>query len=176
MKKFNAQRFIVNCGLDQLDQVIKKYAPARIISTLPEDQAPVTPSYMDKACHLKLTFNDISRPIDGLSAVENTHIEQLLAFTNNWTEEAPLLIHCWMGISRSTATALTLCNYLHPEISEKDWAMHLRKQAPSATPNPRIIALADSALNRKGRLIDSATFIGRGRDASSGKYFIMTKP
>jgi len=152
---------------------VDRYKPVRIISTLAAEQVPATPSYMPPENHLALSFNDISTPISGMKAVMPHDIERLINFTNDWKENEPILIHCWMGISRSTATAFSLCNYFHSEISEMDWAKLLRQASPSATPNSRIVSLMDAAMNREGRLIKAAKSIGRGEYASLGNMFTL---
>ena len=41
------------------------------------------------------------------------HIDGLLDFGRDWNAEAPMLIHCWAGISRSMAAAyILLCDRL----------------------------------------------------------------
>lgn len=81
------------------------------------------------------------------------------------------MIHCWAGISRSTAAAYISASVLNPSLDEEELATRLRDAAPSATPNPRIIALADKLLNRDGRMIKSIAAIGRGADAFEGTPF-----
>ena len=46
------------------------------------------------------------------------HVADLVQFALDWDRKAPLLIHCWAGISRSTAAAfITLCA-LNPQADE----------------------------------------------------------
>ncbi|MNY74902.1 hypothetical protein D3C86_2140350 [compost metagenome] len=49
----------------------------------------------------------------------------------------------------------------------------LRAAAPSATPNARLVALADATLDRRGRMIRAIERIGRGADAFEGAPFAM---
>ena len=70
----------------------------------------------------------------------------LVKFARDWDRKAPLLIHCWAGISRSTAAAfITLCA-LNPDIEELELARALRRASPTAYPNRLLVALADEAL------------------------------
>jgi predicted protein tyrosine phosphatase len=47
----------------------------------------------------------------------------------------------------------------------------LRWRAPSATPNPKLIEIADAVLGREGRMVDAIRAIGRGHDAFEGEPF-----
>ena len=57
-----------------------------------------------------------------------------------------MLIHCWAGISRSTAAAYVALCALNPHADERTLANRLRSASPQASPNPRIVALADAEL------------------------------
>ncbi len=50
-------------------------------------------------------------------------------------------------------------------------AKALREASPSATPNPRLVAVADAMLGRNGRMIEAIGAIGRGADAFEGTPF-----
>ena len=52
-------------------------------------------------------------------------------------------------------------------------ARELRTRAPFATPNGRLVALADALLGRKGRMVAAIRAIGRGADAFEGMPFSM---
>jgi len=52
-----------------------------------------------------------------------------------------VIIHCQAGISRSTAMGYMLLQLLHPNQTEKDTMLNLRKLRPQAQPNPRMLHL-----------------------------------
>jgi len=85
-----------------------------------------------------------------------------------------MLIHCWAGISRSTAAAYTALCMLEPDASEQDLAWRLREASPSATPNRLIVSFTDQILGRRGRMLAAVDRIGRGAEAFEGKPFILT--
>ena len=58
-----------------------------------------------------------------------------------------------------------------PKRVEAELAQTLRALSPSATPNPRLIAVADALLERNGRMIEAIQSIGRGADAFEGTPF-----
>jgi hypothetical protein len=64
----------------------------------------------------------------------------------------PILIHCLAGVSRSTAAAL-IALALVADGREAEAARRLREAAPHASPNRRIVMLADRLLGRRGRLV-----------------------
>ena len=86
----------------------------------------------------------------------------LLDFVRGWDRKAPLVVHCYMGISRSTASAFASVCALNPHRDETSIAQALRRASPTATPNIRIVSLADKLLGRKGRMIAAIENIGRG--------------
>jgi predicted protein tyrosine phosphatase len=49
----------------------------------------------------------------------------------------------------------------------------LRKQSPSATPNIRLIEIADEILGRNGRMGAAIKLIGRGAEAFEGEVFSL---
>jgi predicted protein tyrosine phosphatase len=90
-----------------------------------------------------------------------------------WDQRAPVVIHCFAGISRSTAAAYTAFCALRPDADEAAAAARLRARSPEATPNARIIEMADRLLGRDGRMISAIAAIGRGRDAMEGTIFSL---
>jgi predicted protein tyrosine phosphatase len=135
------------------------------------NEHPTLPDLAATGNHLKLTMHDIAAPVDGMKPPGTDQVEQLIRFVESWNRKAPMLIHCWAGISRSTASAfITQC--LHrPNSTEKELADELRDLSPSATPNPLIIAHADALMGRNGRMISAIENIGRGANAFEGNVF-----
>ena len=93
---------------------------------------------------------------------------------DGWDRSAPLIVNCYAGISRSTAGAYIIAAALAPKRDELELAETLRRLSPSATPNPRLIALADAMLWRDGRMIAAIASIGRGADAFEGTPFAFS--
>ena len=104
------------------------------------------------------------------------HMRRLLDFVAAWDRGSPLLIHCYAGVSRSTAAAYAAFCALSPELDEKDVAFRLRAASPTATPNPRLVALADTALGRSGRMVAAIQHMGRGEDCFEGNVFRLDLP
>ena len=78
---------------------------------------------------------------------------EYLAFMERWDRAAPVVVHCYAGISRSTAAAFSALCAARPDLDEEVIALRLRARSPEATPNARIVALADEILGRSGRMV-----------------------
>jgi predicted protein tyrosine phosphatase len=164
---------LIVCPLAELDTALTAN-PSHVLSLIsPDAEAPDAKA----ASHLVLRFNDIVGPQDGLTPPSPADIETLIAFARAWTGPAPLLAHCWAGISRSTAASYIIACLHHAPGAERDLAQLLRRAAPEATPNKLMIALADEILQRNGQMIRAIAEIGRGREAGRGALFtIELKP
>jgi predicted protein tyrosine phosphatase len=140
--------------------------------TLINDQTMIeTPATIEPHRHLRLAMNDISEPQPGMVSPSDDHVSELLDFVIAWDRQLPMLIHCWAGISRSTAAAfVTLCA-LNPEAGERQIAQVLRTASPTATPNRRLVHLADHLLGRDGRMVRAIDEIGRGETSMEGALF-----
>jgi predicted protein tyrosine phosphatase len=121
--------------------------------------------------HLVVGVSDIVAPQDGFTQPEAAHVAQMLAFFRSWDREHPMLIHCYAGVSRSTAAAFIGVCALAPGRHEAEIATALRRASPTATPNARLVGLADAALNRSGRMIAAIQAIGRGAECFEGEPF-----
>jgi len=159
--------------LSRLATTAEKHQPRDMI-TLINAGTPVTrPAMICENRHLRLYFNDINEEQEDFVAPAEEHVAALLKFVASWPQISPLLIHCFMGISRSTAAAFIAACALNPQTDEKLLAARLREKAPPATPNARLVSLADHLLGRAGRMNDAIKQIGRGCDASEGMHFML---
>lgn len=163
--------YLVVCPLSQLEKTIQLHRPHEMITLMSPGAVLARPSEIVPENHYFLTFNDITEPREGYIPPVAADILTIIKIAERWDQKHPLLIHCQMGISRSTAAAfITACSLL-PKNDELQLALLLRKLSPSATPNKLMIALADNILNRDGRMIKAIESIGRGADAFEGTPF-----
>ncbi|WP_127090587.1 tyrosine phosphatase family protein [Aquabacter cavernae] len=162
------------CSLARLHETVERTGARHVITLINGGTVLTRPSNVDPTNHLFLGLNDIVDEMEGLVAPAEHHMHELLDFVQSWPRETPLVIHCFAGISRSTAAAYaTLCALL-PGRDEAELAWELRRASPTATPNVRIIALADAALRREGRMVSAIAAIGRGGDAFEGDPFALS--
>ena len=146
---------------------------SHLVTLINGDMPIPTPSSIGPDRHLRLAMNDISEPQPGLVLPHERHVADLVKFTRDWDLRAPLLIHCWAGISRSTAAAYIALCALNGEGSEHELAWALRRASPTAYPNRLLVALADQALARDGRMIEAIEEIGRGQIAEEAEVFAL---
>ncbi len=162
---------IIVSPLAAVQLLVSRHGVSHVVSLL----GPETPHRdfigINRGNHLKLTFHDIIEPAEGLTAPAPAHVATLIDFLKARQGEDPLLIHCWAGISRSTASAFTAMCLYNPQADERWLAQQLRSLSHVATPNRRIVAFADDILGRQGRMVDAIDAIGRGEDAYEGIIF-----
>jgi predicted protein tyrosine phosphatase len=118
-------------------------------------------------------MDDIIEPMEGYVAPSDEHIEQVLAFVRRWDRNAPLVIHCYAGVSRSTASAFVAACALNPHRDEAEIARKIRAASPIASPNRLIVSLADKALGREGRMLRALDEIGPATMMIEGKPFLV---
>lgn len=137
-----------------VEATVSRYRPSHLVSLVVEPQVQ-TPEAIRPECHLRLAIHDVTEASEGITCPEHSHISTLLGFTRNWNRSSPILIHCWAGISRSTAAAYILLCDLHAAGDEHRLAQTLRYYAPHAQPNPLMIRHADVILRRQGRMVSA---------------------
>ena len=150
------------CSLALLHDTVAATGARHVVSLLGSEENLVRPSGIAPGNHLWLQLHDISEPRDGHVHPARVHVQQLISFVERWERASPLVVHCYAGISRSTAAAFVTVCTLNPDRSEASIAQALRRASPTATPNIRIVALADDMLGRNGRMVDAITAIGPG--------------
>lgn len=161
------------CPLSRLHDVVAETGARHVVTLINVGSAVERPAAIESDRHLFIGVSDIIEPLDGHILPGPEHVERLLPFIRSWDREAPLVFHCWAGISRSTAAAYITACALLPDWSEQDIAERLREASPTATPNPRLVEVADELLGRRGRMVEAVRRIGRGRDAMEGTPFTL---
>jgi predicted protein tyrosine phosphatase len=159
------------CSLARLRSTVEQTGARHIVTLLGVDDYIERPSSVPAGNHLFLRMHDISEPLDGHVAPDAEHVASLVQFVHGWDRAAPLVVHCWAGISRSTAAAFVSVCALKPERDEREIAWAIRRASPTATPNIRIVKFADAMLDRKGRMVAAIEGIGRGTLADEGVPF-----
>lgn len=103
-----------------------------------------------------LRFHDVIDPAPGVVPPGPEDVEAILAFGQalgaELGEGGHVLIHCHMGVSRSTAAMTMLLAQAHPDEEADAVVERLVSLRPQAWPNARMIGLADARLGRGGRL------------------------
>ena len=162
---------IHTCSLSKLEETALATGAQSLVTLINVNTPVETPKTIARERHLFVGLSDITQALEGHVLPEHAHVAQLLDFVQAWDRQAPLLIHCYAGVSRSTAAAYIAYCALHPHACEREVAQLLRKLSPTATPNARLIELADAHLQRNGRMIAAIQEIGRGDDCFEGVPF-----
>lgn len=159
------------CSLARLYDTVNETRARHIVTLLRLIDRVQRPDTIDPANHLILGMDDIVEPIEGYTHPGEEHVARLIEFVQGWDRKAPMVIHCYAGISRSTAGAFVAACTLNPQRSEARIAQAIRDGSATATPNARIVAIADRMLGREGRMIGAIQAIGAGRAAMEGDPF-----
>lgn len=131
---------------------------SHIVSILdPEDVAPTQLSAFDARTLCVMRFHDIIESNEHLVVPNSDHIQKLLAFglTIDFSVMPHILVHCFAGLSRSTAAALLLIAQSEPNLTADQLTDQLQLLAPDAWPNPRMVRIGDSLLGRNGTLLSA---------------------
>jgi predicted protein tyrosine phosphatase len=161
------------CPLSRIADTVANTNASHLVSVINVGTAVPRPAAIAEPNHLFIGMNDIIEPMDGMVLPASEHVERLVAFIESWEPVRPIVVHCFAGISRSSAAAyITLCA-LKPDRDEADIARRLRAASPIATPNARLVAIGDEILGRQGRMVAAVSAIGRGAFAAENVPFSL---
>jgi predicted protein tyrosine phosphatase len=149
------------CGIEELPAHSVRRV-THVLSVLDPD-LPEIDTFGTYGEHHRVTlrFHDIIDPESGKIHPVPEHVGQILQFGTSLREgvservEGHLLVHCHMGISRSTAAMLTLMAQNDSQAGEDALFERLREVRPQAWPNSVMIGFADEQLGRGGRLVEA---------------------
>lgn len=173
MGESNSKETIYVGPLSAVDTTIRRSRCSHLVTLINDETMIPTPATILPDRHLRLAMNDIAEPQPGLVPPGVDHVAELIDFAITWDRRAPMLIHCWAGISRSTAAAFIALCALNPNVDEHRIAGAIRRASATATPNRLLVALADEALGRQGRMIGAVEAIGRGQVAIEARVFAL---
>jgi len=125
----------------------------------PGTAEPTAFSTYDPHVRATLYFHDAIEPAPNIVLPEVSDVETILAFARDAGDARHLLIHCHLGVSRSTAAMLMVLAQAFPSDRETDLVDRLLEIRPQAWPNSRMIGFADERLVRNGRLTNAVSRI-----------------
>ena len=163
------------CSLAALPQTVKDTGASHVLTVMANVDQVMRPVSVLEANHLRVSMDDITEVMDGFKAPSEEHIEKVLTFVRGWDRSAPMVVHCYAGISRSTASAFAAACLLNPHRDEIEIAKQIRARSaiasPIAQPNRLIVSLADKALGRDGRMLRALDEMGPGSMTVEGRPF-----
>ncbi len=150
--------------------------PAHVVSLLsPGSDFPAFDGYGHDR-HMRVEINDILEDMENRPAPGEHHVETVIAFLKDWQPDDALLVHCWAGMSRSTATAMIAACLHNPDADEAEIGAALAAASPTAYPNTRIVAIADEMLGRNGRMAKAAEKIRNDESRIAEIYRVAEAP
>jgi predicted protein tyrosine phosphatase len=159
------------CSLAALPETVRLTKASHVLTVMANVEQVARPVSVLPANHLKVSMDDITEEMDGFVAPSETHIDQVLNFVRGWDRRAPMVMHCYAGISRSTASAFAAACMLNPHREEIAIARQIRAASPIASPNRLMVSLADKALGREGRMLRALEQMGPGNPLVEGRPF-----
>jgi predicted protein tyrosine phosphatase len=144
------------CGLEELSEHGSR-GVTHVLSILdPDYPEPEALRAFDRTHRVMLRFHDAIEPAPGLVMPSKHHVETVLEFGRTLADSAQqpghLLVHCHVGVSRSTAAMVCLLTQAHSREDEDRIFARLLELRAKAWPNSRMIAFADELLGRGNRL------------------------
>ena len=161
------------CSLAALPEIVRMTGASHVLTVMGKVDQVMRPVSILEANHLKVSVDDITEPMQGYITPSEAHVEQVLNFARGWDRKAPMVIHCYAGVSRSSASAFAAACLLNPHRDEMEIARKLRAASPIASPNRLIVSLADKALGREGRMVRALENIGPASMMVEGKPFLV---
>ncbi|GAB4360210.1 MAG: protein-tyrosine-phosphatase [Kiloniellaceae bacterium] len=146
------------CGIEELPQHETRRV-THVLSVI-DPGWPEIPAFkaFDDHHRVILHCHDIIAPVPGRTLPSRDDVAAVLAFgealkaSARERDEGHLLVHCHMGVSRSTAAMLSLLAQVHGGEDEDALFQRLRDIRPQAWPNSVMVGHADDLLGRGGRL------------------------
>jgi predicted protein tyrosine phosphatase len=149
--------FIVKCicSLGQVSKKTSRFDITHVLSLIDPLGMRVFLHPYHKVEWKQLKFEDIKDP-DDRWAPNKDHVEQIIDWAKNLPDRTNLLVHCFAGVSRSSASAITIeCARNNVKtIGELDEIYkYFFEIRPVMYPNDLIIQYADEILGLDGLLI-----------------------
>ena len=159
------------CSLARLHDTVAETGASHIVTLLRLIDRVQRPATVAESNHLILGMDDIAMPIDGYTHPAEEHVHDLIKFVQRWDRRAPVVMHCYAGISRSTAGAFISACALNPDRDELTIARAIRQSSKTAMPNIMLVGHADRILRRKGRMVAAVEALGPGLPSLEGEPF-----
>ncbi len=144
------------CGIAELDAHSTRGVTD--ILTILDPDMPDPPAFAGFAPHRRtiLRFHDEIADRPGVVLPERKDIDTILAYgreVSTHPGDKHLLVHCHMGMSRSTAALATMLAQAEPEADAETIFAHLHGVRGRSWPNSLMIGMADEALGRGGTMV-----------------------
>jgi predicted protein tyrosine phosphatase len=156
---------ITICGIEELPGHAERQV-SHVLSIIDPDQQELEAfgTYGEHA-RLELRFHDVIEEGGGYEPPQPHHVEQVLTFGRDILRDPEalrhLLVHCHMGISRSTASMALLLAQAQPHVPARDIFHQILAIREKAWPNLRVLTYGEEQLGRKGEFAEAVAEIYR---------------
>ena len=145
---------ITVCGIEELSGHADRQV-SHVLSILDPDQPePEAFGSYGEHSRLEMRFHDAIKEEPGIVAPQPEHVAEILSFGKDILADPEsirhLLVHCHMGISRSTASMTLLLAQAQPELPAQAILDQVVSIRDKAWPNLRILTFGEEQLGRKG--------------------------
>ena len=147
------------CGKSEVKKTAKQFQATHLITMLDVGDRVFRPPRIEPGNHLALNFEDEEDPTR-LHAPTREHAETILEFGRNLPEDARVVVHCFAGACRSTASALALWLQANGTNRLEEGSAWLRADRPRACPNLLLARFFDDILGMSGSLVRECDRIG----------------
>src|SRR5262245_64832223 len=106
------------CSLSRLHATVEATGAGHVVTLLKDTDRVERPRTILAANHLILGMDDIATPLDGYIMPGDEHVRRLIAFVLGWDRRRPMVVHCYAGISSSTAGAYVVACALITRVDE----------------------------------------------------------
>ncbi len=131
------------CSLARLQETVEDTGARHVVSLIGDEARLQRPAGVAPENHLWLRLHDISAPLDGYIMPGEQHVAELFNFVRGWDRRA--LWWCtatWASAARPRARSQASARSTRIA-TKRRIAQALRRASPTATPNIRIVSLAD---------------------------------
>lgn len=158
--KHNLPFQITICGIEELACHAEGQV-SHVLSILdPDHQEPEAFGAYGEHAKLELRFHDVIEDGRGFEPPQPHHVAQVLTFGRDVLGDPEalrhLLVHCHMGISRSTASMALLLAQAQPDASAREILRQVLAIRDKAWPNLRILTFGEEQLGRGGEFVEAA--------------------
>ncbi|OYQ32556.1 hypothetical protein CHU95_17390 [Niveispirillum lacus] len=162
------------CGIDELPA----HAAAgvtHLVSILDPAREPLS-AFDAYGPHdrVDLRFHDIVEELPDQVAPVAQHLDNVLAFGRHLSATARsgdhLLVHCHMGISRSTAAMALILAQARPDLDAARTLAEVVRIRPQAWPNMRMLEIGGDMLGRRAELLEALREVYARRAAGQAQW------